>query len=127
MFHKALTDQLAIIKGYLAKFPKGAANFELKDVKLQFTPNLPPNFMEEAELVTKLRAAGLPDKFIYSYLSNVQDVEHLIEMKREEEQERYENEYSFGGQTDDLEKRGAKSTDQDRERNTPPANNKGEE
>ncbi|HDR7566328.1 phage portal protein [Bacillus mycoides] len=125
MFHKALTDQLAIIKGYLAKFPKGAANFELKDVKLQFTPNLPPNFMEEAELVTKLRAAGLPDKFIYSYLSNVQDVEHLIEMKKEEEQERYENEYSFSGETDNLEEQETKSTDQDGERNTPPANNKG--
>ncbi|MEK4913411.1 phage portal protein [Bacillus sp. FSL E2-8887] len=127
MFNKALTDQLAIIKGYLAKFPKGAANFELKDVKLQFTPNLPPNFMEEAELVTKLRAAGLPDKFIYSYLSSVQDVEHLIEMKKEEEQERYENEYAFGGENDNLEEQETKSSDQDGERNTPPAINKGKE
>lgn len=100
MFNKALTDQLAIIKGYLDKFTSNGKSFELKDVKLQFTPNLPPNYLEEADLVTKLRAAGLPDKFIYSFLSKVQDVDHLIEMKKEEEEEKMDNGYqsAFGGQ-----------------------------
>lgn len=93
MFNKALTDQLAIIKGYLDKFTSNGKSFELKDVKLQFTPNLPPNYLEEADLVTKLRAAGLPDKFIYSFLSKVQDVDHLIEMKKEEEEEKMGNGY----------------------------------
>ncbi|PGT18103.1 portal protein, partial [Bacillus cereus] len=54
MFNKALTDQLAIIKGYLDKFTSNGKSFELKDVKLQFTPNLPPNYLEEADLVVKL-------------------------------------------------------------------------
>lgn len=101
MFNKALTDQLAIIKGYLDKFTSNGKSFELKDVKLQFTPNLPPNYLEEADLVTKLRSAGLPDKFIYSFLSKVQDVDHLIEMKKEEEEEKMGNDYqsAFGGES----------------------------
>ncbi|HFU6610042.1 TPA: phage portal protein [Bacillus paranthracis] len=87
MFNKALTDQLAIIKGYLDRTKPSGKSFELKDVKLQFTPNLPPNFLEEADLVTKLRTAGLPDEYVYAKLSDVQDVEHILEMKKSQEEE----------------------------------------
>ncbi|AXK19133.1 phage portal protein [Bacillus sp. COPE52] len=119
MFNKAATDQLAIIKGYLNRTNEG--DFELKDVKLQFTPNLPPNFMEEAELVTKLRAAGLPDKFIFTYLSNVQDVEHLIEMKEEQEEKSYEDEYAnIDGESDGVGNGKKNDSDKDGSERKPP-------
>lgn len=100
MFNKALTDQLAIIKGYLDRTKPSGKSFELKDIKLQFTPNLPPNFLEEADLVTKLRAAGLPDEYVYAKLSDVQDVEHILEMKKSQEEEMFSDGYqeAFGSE-----------------------------
>lgn len=105
MFNKALTDQLAIIKGYLDRTKPSGKSFELKDVKLQFTPNLPPNFLEEADLVVKLRTAGLPDEYVYSKLSDVQDVEHILEMKKSQEEEMFNDGYqgAFGGENSENE------------------------
>ncbi|TBL15284.1 phage portal protein [Bacillus paranthracis] len=115
MFNRALTDQLGIIKGYLDKLP-GSKEFGLKDVKIQFTPNLPANYMEEADLVVKLRQAGLPDKFIYQYLSSVQDVDHLIEMKKEQEEQDYESyQDTFSGKNNQLEEQGENDPTQERQ------------
>ncbi|AMR84362.1 phage portal protein [Bacillus thuringiensis] len=115
MFNRALTDQLGIIKGYLDKLP-GSKEFGLKDVKIQFTPNLPANYLEEADLVVKLRQAGLPDKFIYQYLSAVQDIEHLIEMKKEQEEEEYDSyKDTFSGENDNVEEQGKNDATQERQ------------
>lgn len=95
MFRKALTDRLDFINRYV-----GMTNsdfFDHRDVKIQFAPNLPPNLLEEADLVQKLQGI-LPEEVLLSLLSFIQDVKQVKEMKKKEDEEKFET-YGFG-QTD---------------------------
>ncbi|MDP7981028.1 phage portal protein [Bacillus multifaciens] len=86
MFRKALTDRLDFINKYV-----GMTNsdlFDHRDIKIQFNPNLPPNLLEEAELVAKLQSI-LPQEVLLSLLSFVQDVKQVMEMKKEEDEEKF--------------------------------------
>ncbi|MEB8649322.1 phage portal protein [Bacillus cereus] len=87
MFRKALTDRLDFINKYV-----GMTNsdiFDHRDVKIQFNPNLPPNLLEEAELVAKLQST-LPQEVLLSLLSFIQDVKQVMEMKKQEDEEAYD-------------------------------------
>lgn len=86
MFRKALTDRLDFMNKYV-----GMTNsdiFDHRDVKIQFNPNLPPNLLEEAELVAKLQST-LPQEVLLSLLSFIQDVKQVMEMKKQEDEEKF--------------------------------------
>ncbi|ADY20355.1 phage portal protein [Bacillus paranthracis] len=86
MFKKALTDRLDFINKYVGLTQHDF--FDHCDVKLQFKPNLPPNLLEEADLVQKLQGI-LPQEVLLSLLSFIQDVKQVIEMKDKEDEKKF--------------------------------------
>ena len=83
-FKKSLQRRIELISGMLKT--KNVDAIDFRDVKITFTPNIPANTQEQAQIVKDLQGV-VSQKKLLSLLPFIEDpVTELEELKREEEE-----------------------------------------
>lgn len=96
LFKRSLMARYRLLNSILSKASEGS--FDVKDLKITFTPNLPKSLKDEVEMFNVL-GGQLSEETTLSMLSIVENPQEELERLKAEQPQRLD--YAYGGEVDD--------------------------